>query len=380
MPFLRRAAWASGRAGADAAYDASVAAAQIDRLLDEAQRICAVPAPTFAEADRAQLVARMFAETGTRADIDAVGNVVCRIGGDGPAAVFAAHLDTVFGLEQPIEISHRGGRIAAPGIGDNSLAVAGLLHLARHLAEDPPRRPVVLAATVGEEGLGDLRGANHLVASVPCDCFVAVEGMSLQAIEVGGIGSQRLRVTYSGPGGHSWSDRGTPSAIHGLTERAAALLAGGVPPSGAVNVGRLHGGTSINTIAAEATLELDLRSEDPAELETLARRATDVFASPPDGLRASVQVVGRRPAGSIDPDHPLIVAARRARSRAGLEEAEEGASSTDANAAYGRGIPAITVGLTTGANAHRADEYIDVEPVDGGLRALELLADELADR
>ena len=183
-----------------------------ETVLADAQRICAVPAPTFAEGPRAQLVAELLDAAGAPAELDAVGNVVCRIGGDGPAAVFAAHLDTVFGPDQPIEIVRAGGRIAAPGIGDNSLAVAALLALARRLAARPPGRPVVLAATVGEEGLGDLRGAKHVAATIDCACFVAVEGMSLDAIEVGGIGSERYRVTYSGPGGHSWSDRGTPNA------------------------------------------------------------------------------------------------------------------------------------------------------------------------
>jgi acetylornithine deacetylase/succinyl-diaminopimelate desuccinylase-like protein len=120
-------------------------------VLADAQRICAVPAPTFAEGPRAQLVAEMFADAGVPAERDDVGNVLGRIGGDGPAVVLAAHLDTVFGPDQTIEIVRSGGRIAAPGIGDNSLAVAALLGLARRLAARPPERPVVLAATVGEE-------------------------------------------------------------------------------------------------------------------------------------------------------------------------------------------------------------------------------------
>lgn len=347
-------------------------------VLVDAQRICAVPAPTFAEEPRAQLVAELFAAAGAPAVLDDVGNVLCRIGGDGPAVVLAAHLDTVFGPDQPIEIVRRGGRIAAPGIGDNSLAVAALLAMARRLAARPPQRPVVLAATVGEEGLGDLRGAKHVAATVDCACFVALEGMSLDVIEVGGIGSERYRVTYSGPGGHSWSDRGTPSALHGLITRAAELVAIDPGPGGVLNVGRVHGGTSINTIAAEATLELDLRARDAAQLTALADRAEALLRRAPTGLTAVVERVGQRPAGAIAPDHPLLEAARRARAGAGLAPAEEGFSSTDANAAYGREIPAITVGVTTGAHAHRQDEYINEAPTAHGLRALELLIDELA--
>jgi tripeptide aminopeptidase len=347
-------------------------------VLADAQRICRVPAPTFAEGARARLVAELFAGAGAPAELDAVGNVVCRIGGDGRAAVFAAHLDTVFGADQPIEIVHAGGRIAAPGIGDNSLAVAALVALARRLAARPPRRPLVLAATVGEEGLGDLRGAKHLVATIDCACFVAVEGISLDAIEVGGIGSERYRVTYTGPGGHPWSDRGTPSAVHGLMATAAELVAIEPGPRAVLNVGRVHGGTSINTIAAEAILELDLRARDPAHLTALAERAGALMGHAPEGLTAVVERVGRRPAGAIASDHPLLQAARRARTAAGLEPAEEGFSSTDANAAYGRGIPAITVGVSTGGHAHRRDEYIDEAPVARGVRALEVLVDSLA--
>lgn len=348
-----------------------------ETVLADAQRICAVPAPTFAEGPRAELVAELFAQAGAVPRRDDAGNVVCRMGGDGPAAVFAAHLDTVFGPEQPIEIVRGDGQIAAPGIGDNSLAVAALLVLARRLATRPAQRPVVLAATVGEEGLGDLRGAKHLVESIECGCFVAMEGMSLDAIEVGGIGSERYRVTYTGPGGHSWSDRGTPSALHGLITRAAELVAIDPGRDAVINVGRVHGGTSINTIAAQATLELDLRAQDPAELKALATRVGGLLRRAPQGLQAIVERVGQRPAGAIAPDHPLLEAARRARSTAGLEPAEEGFSSTDANAAYGRGIPAITVGVSTGANAHRPNEYIDEAPTAGGLRALEMLADAL---
>ena len=266
----------------------------------------------------------------------------------------------MFAAEQPIEVVHRGGRVCAPGLGDNSLGVAALVELARGLAAAPPERPVLLAATVGEEGLGDLRGAQHLVATVACACFVAVEGQSLDTIEHAGTGSARYRITYAGPGGHPWSDRGAPSAVHGLVRRTTQLLDWARDRREStgdrdliVNVGRIRGGTSINTIAAEATLELDLRSRDPDALDALSRRAEELLGQGPEGVQATVEPVGRRPSGAISTDHPLLAAARRARARAGLGAAQEGASSTDANAAYGHGVPAITVGVSTGGNAHR---------------------------
>jgi acetylornithine deacetylase/succinyl-diaminopimelate desuccinylase-like protein len=350
-------------------------------VLAECQRICAVPAPTFHEEARGALVADLFRQAGCLSERDTAGNIVCALGElDAPAIVFAAHLDTVFPPEQPIDIVHdeEQGRITGPGIGDNSLGVASLLHLARRFAERaPPARPLVLAATVGEEGLGDLRGAKHLLAETACAGFVAVEGAMLDRLEIGGVGSTRYRVTYRGPGGHSWSDRGTPSAIHAIVARAAAFLSGCRRPEVSVNIGRIQGGTSINTIAAEAGFELDLRSEDAAALEAVARHASEHFANAPDGVEASIEQIGLRPCGHTAPEHPIVEAAREARRLAGLEPAEEGTSSTDANAAYGRGIPAITVGVSTGGNAHRPDDYVDIAPLGRGLHALELLAEAL---
>jgi acetylornithine deacetylase/succinyl-diaminopimelate desuccinylase-like protein len=351
-------------------------------VLADAERVCAVPAPTFHEEARAALVEELLREAGCRPRRDEAGNVIGVVGDSGaPVVVFAAHLDTVFGPEQSIEIVHDepGGRIVGPGIGDNSLGVAALLHLARRFAGHPESPPLVLAATVGEEGRGDLRGAKQLVSDLPCAAFVAIEGATLDRIDIGGVASTRYRIAYRGPGGHSWSDRGTPSAVHGLVARAASFLAER-EPAGEVsaNIGRIEGGTSINTIAAEATAELDLRSEDPAALEAVASRAREHFAAAPPGLTATVEQIGQRPGGHTAADHPLVEAARRARERAGLPPAAEGTSSTDANAAYGRGIPAITVGVSTGGNAHRPDDYVDVGPVAQGLRALELLAEELA--
>lgn len=356
-----------------------MAAPDVEQLIEDAKAICAVAAPTFAEAQRAAYVRERL---GDRARVDEAGNVLCAFGpDDGEAVVFGAHLDTVFDAEQPIVIEHdrAAQRIRAPGIGDNSLAVAALLALAQQFADEPPARRVVLAATVGEEGLGDLRGAKHLLDAVPCQAFIAVEGAMLDSIKHAGVGSTRYRITYRGPGGHSWTDRGAPSALHGLIEAAARFLAQPAPAAVARNIGTIQGGTTVNTIAAAATLELDLRAESAEPLARVAARAQEVFAQPPKGLEAETEILGERPCGGIPADHPLMDAARDARRAAGLAPASEGASSTDANAAYGRGIPAITVGLTTGGNGHRVDEYIDLAPLPAGLDALRRLARRLTE-
>ena len=348
------------------------------RSIDDARRICAVPAPPFGEAPRAELVALMFGEARVPARIDATGNVVARLGGDGAAVVYTAHLDTVFPAGTPITFDERDGRLAAPGIGDNALGVAALLHLARHLRGRPLRRPVALVATVGEEGLGDLRGAKALLDELPCARFVAIEGQMLDTIKVAAVGSVRLRVTVRGPGGHPWGDRGTPSAVHGLVDALSGALAEAHAAGVVMNVGVLRGGTVVNAIASEATAELELRCEDDGVLRATAARVQEVLGWAQAGLEPAIELVGRRPGGRIPADDPLLHAARRARERAGLPPAREGAASTDANAAHGRGIPALTVGVTTGGHAHRLDEYIDLGPVARGLAALEALADELA--
>jgi tripeptide aminopeptidase len=351
----------------------------VARVVAEARRICAMPAPPFGEGPRAELVAWLFREAGTPAEIDATGNVVARLGPEGgDTVVFAAHLDTVF--EEGTEIAFRegDGRLAAPGIGDNSVAVAALLHLARHLTDARLTRPLALVATVGEEGLGDLRGAKALLDEMPVGAFVAVEGQMLDAIKTAGVGSVRLRVTVRGPGGHPWSDRATPSAAHALVDALAGALAEAHNAGIVLNVGTLHGGTAINAIAGEAVAELDLRAEDDGLLQATAKRVEEVLRWAPDGLETTIELLGRRPGGRIADDHSLVRAARRARERAGLPPAEEGASSTDANAAHGRGIPAITIGVTTGGHVHRLDEYIDLEPIAAGLTALEALVEELA--
>jgi tripeptide aminopeptidase len=345
-----------------------------------AVELCAIPAPTFAEGERGDEVARRLTALGLDVSRDAVGNVVARVGGDGAATVFAAHLDTVFPAGTAVEPCRDGDMLRGPGIGDNCLGLAGLLHLARLLSGDGRRypapavsAPVVLAATVGEEGLGDLRGAKALLDGTECSGFVAIEGHGIDDLNAVAVGSVRYRATYRGPGGHSWADRGTPSAVHELlaSGRDALKVAGPV----AVNIGVIRGGTSVNTIAPEAMLEIDLRSEDAGELRAAARRVREALErTRAPQVRAEVEVVGDRPAGSTPEGHPLLQAARQAREDAGLPPAQEVASSTDANAALGRGIPAVTLGISRGGNVHTVDEWIEVEPVADGLRVLEHLA------
>jgi tripeptide aminopeptidase len=343
----------------------------------DALELCAIPAPTFAEAERGQEMARRLAAAGLEPRQDGVGNVVARLGGDGAAVVVAAHLDTVFPATTVLAPTRDGDVLRGPGIGDNALALAALLAIARDLAAAPePSVPVLLAATVGEEGLGDLRGVRALLDETDTTCLVALEGHGIDSLTVGGVASARIAARYTGPGGHSWSDRGRPSAVHALVAAASAALAVAAPAH--ANVGVLHGGIAVNAIAPDARLELDLRHDDDAVVDGATARASAALATVPAGIEATVEVVGRRPGGRLDADHPLLAAARTARERAGLAVAMEEMASTDANAALGRGIPAVALGISRGGGTHREDEWIELAPAAQGIDAARLLVRALA--
>jgi acetylornithine deacetylase/succinyl-diaminopimelate desuccinylase-like protein len=341
----------------------------VEQVIADAIAICETPAPTGSEEARAQLVAGLFGATGLTAERDGAGNVLVRLGGPGPAVALAAHLDTVFALER-IEVRRDDALLHGPGIGDNSVAVAGLLHVARSLNGARLATPLLLAATVGEEGRGDLRGAKALVAEQDCRELIALEGAMIGKLVTAAVGSVRFELSVSGPGGHSWSDRGTPSAIHVLAELITRVTA--LPPETSLNVGVVNGGTTVNSIAAQARAELDMRAEDEAALQRQVERLEELVGTPA-ALDVALTPVGRRGAGSLPADHPLLHAARRARAEAGLERADETASSTDANAALARNIPAITVGLAAGKHLHTEQEQLDTTLLEQGLQALEHL-------
>lgn len=349
--------------------DAPLPAEEVERIAADAAWLCGIPAPTGHEAARAAAVLDRLAGLGLEPRIDAVGNVVCRVGGDGPALAVCAHLDTVFPGLEPAPPVRDGARLAGPGAGDNALGVAALLLVARALAADPPSRPVLLVATVGEEGLGDLRGARHLLETEPVRALIAVEGHGIDSLAVGGVASARVRIRMSGPGGHSWSDQGQPSAVHALVAAAERILAA-APPCVA-NVGVIAGGTAVNAIAEQAQLLLDLRSGDPDQVgQSLARVERAARVAVPDGIAVEVEVVGRRPGGAGPESAGLVELARRARAAVGLGPADEQLASTDANAAIAHGVPAVGIGVSRGEDAHTEHEWIAVPPIAHGAAAL----------
>ena len=339
-----------------------------------------IPAPTGQEHARAAWIRAQL----PCATVDAQGSVLFAVHpGEGPPVVLAAHIDTVFGHDVPHVVRQEEGRLYGPGIGDNSLAVAALIAVAQGLSRLPPtRRPIVCAFTVGEEGRGDLRGARAVVADLAPFALLAVEGHFGERVATRAVGSTRLEARMTGPGGHSWGDRGAPSAVHGMA-RAAAVVAD-IPRSAeaSVSVGMIGGGTSINTLAAEAWMEIDLRAVDPKELEALEARAraTIEASAVREGVEAEVHDIGRRPAGGLDPADPLRAELLDVRAALGLPPPDESPVSTDANAALGAGVPAATIGLTTGGGMHTREEWIATEPIGEGLVAVLASALVVADR
>lgn len=341
-----------------------------DTVADEALALCAIPAPTFAEAARRDEVARRLGA----GVVDDAGNLVVRAGPRaGAPAVLAAHLDTVFPAGTPLRPSRDGDVLHGPGIGDNTLAVAALMGLVRALRRgEDPRLPIVVAFTTGEEGAGNLVGATALVRGLGPRAFVAVEGHFLDRLAFRAVGSTRLRADFATAGGHSWGDRGSPSAVHAAM-RAGALVAGIAPGSEAsVSIGVVEGGTGVNVIADRASMLVDIRAVDApvlADLEQAVRAALKAGAQA-EGARLEVADIGRRPGGRTDPGHPLARSLVAVRAAVGLPEGDAEAVSTDANAAIAAGVPAATIGVSRGSGMHTPDERVEVAPLALGLAQL----------
>lgn len=369
---------------------AAAAAAAVPQAIEWTRRIAAVPAPTGDESARAVVVHGLFAEQGLDVVVDDLHDVVatvpgCRSGAEAPAVLLAAHLDTVFAHGTPLPIARDGATLRGPGVGDNSVGVAAVLAIPsvlRAAGQEPPL-DLLLTGNVGEEGLGNLRGIRAVMDAHPrVGAVVAVEGHNLGRVTHIAVGSKRLRITATGPGGHSWGDFGRPSALHALAKLIAELDAIGLPwtPKTTLNVGTVEGGISVNSIAPSASCLVDMRSVDAASLARLADKVDKVVAAAGrDGVTFAAEVLGERPAGEAPLGSPVVRTAAAILGALGVDAAYD-ASSTDANVALARGVPAICVGLTTGGNVHREDEYIDTEPLATGIAQLALLALELGDR
>ncbi len=358
--------------------------AQMPALIDLAIAIQQIPSPTFAEERRAAFVTERFEEMGlSHVEQDDQRNVFGCLPGVSQQRpiVISAHTDTVFAAETDLTIRRENGRVYGAGISDNSLGVAGLIYLGKLLqhAGIQPANDIWLAANSCEEGLGDLKGMRQVVARFGETAkYIVVEGGLYGQILCAAIGATRLELTVNAPGGHSWGDFGAESAIHVLGRIIADIsrLDVTADPKTTFNVGVITGGVSVNSIAASATALIDLRSEDVDSLRKLEEQTLSIVNkhSEASTVDAQVQAVGNRPPGQIPRSAPLPQMAQQALGWVGCRQIKYESGSTDANIPLSLGLPAVCIGLTKSANAHRLNEYMETEFLPYGMRQLLLLA------
>ncbi len=369
-------------------------AANDERLLRTQIALSEIPSPTGAETARGASVAERFRALGLRnVRIDSVGNVLGTRDGetsDAPVVV-CAHLDTIFPAGTPVVVFREGPQLRGPGIVDNSRGLAAMLALAETIdgSRLRTRRSIVFAATVGEEGAGDLRGVKHLFAGLrePPSACIALDGAGDDRIVTRALGARRYRVTFHGSGGHSWAAFGVANPVHAAGATAARLAVMPLPrtPRTTLSVCRIGGGISVNSIPDEAWLEIDLRSSSPHTLDCcgadvqLAVRAAarEENARRTAGARLltwSIETIGDRPCGEIDAGHPLVCAALRATTAIGRTP-ELATASTDANVPISLGVPAIAIGAGgRGGGVHTSGEWFDnTDGTLGVARALTVL-------
>jgi tripeptide aminopeptidase len=322
------------------------------------------------------LLRRLHDAPGSRR-VDDAGNLVWAFGPPPHRLAVLVHVDDVFGEATVRGITERDGWLSGPGIGDNAVAVATAVAVAEHglIEHRPagPTLPLVIVFTVGEEGLGGLRGARHACRELAPEAVLALEGHGIDRVFTDAVGSLRVQLTVTGPGGHSWWDRGRPSAVHELVRLLHEIIAS-ASAERPVNVGMIDGGTGVNAIAARASATVEWRSTDQAELDrqNAALAGLDVAT----GLRLSVERRDSRPAGSVPLTHPLVAAVQRARRSVGLP-ATTADGSTDANAALAAGIPAVALGCCEGENMHAPAERIRADSIATGARQLRAVLQEV---
>lgn len=359
------------------------------RVVEEQVELARTPAPPFHEADRGRLFARLLVASGSgEPRVDPEGNVLAWLGEPGPdPLILAAHLDTVFPPSQEIAIREVDGEWVGPGICDDARGLAVLLGVARALGELdlPLGYPLLLAGTVGEEGVGNLRGVRHLFgpggAGEGARGFISLDGAGVNRVIASGVGSRRFRAELRGPGGHSWVDWGRVNPLHALARAVVAFGRIPLPAGCTMSVGRMEGGTSINAIPDRGWMEFETRSEDEGDLawmeEALTGALHEAVAEENQGAAQGQEAVleltciGRRPAGTTPTSTSLLRAAVAA-TRQVAGRAELAASSTDANLPMSVGVPAVTLGAGGEAGeAHTPQEwYRNENGPEGVLRAV----------
>jgi len=332
------------------------------RTLEEQKRITEIPAPPFKEKVRAEYFLQRFKELGLAdASIDGEGNVigVRRGAASKPRLVVSAHLDTVFPEGTDVRVKEKDGVLLAPGIGDDSRGLAALLAVLKAMNENSIKTvgEVMFVGTVGEEELGNLRGVRALFRDhKDIDGFISIDGLSISRIVNQATGSHRYEIVFKGPGGHSFQEFGLPSAIHAMGRAIAKIsdLQTISSPKTTFTVGTVRGGTSVNAIAAEARMAIDMRSNSTEELLKLEAQVLAMIKEAvaeenkrwnSDKISAEINLIGARPAGVVREDAVIVQASRRAVTAVSRPaRVTLAGSSTDSNLAMSLGIPAVTLG------------------------------------
>jgi len=376
----RNAADVGARLLRDPAVQAALAAAKQNepQVLEEQIRICEIAAPPFKEEKRALAMKAVFERLGLEnVRIDEIGNVLGERPGksERPHFVMAAHLDTVFPEGTDVRVKREGAVFKGPGIGDDCRGLAVLIGVIRALSDARvvTEGSLTFVANVGEEGLGDLRGVKQLFDKTlkgRIDRFVSVDGLGYGITDVG-VGSYRYRVTFKGPGGHSYGAFGMANPIHALGRALAAISDLEVPqqPKTTFNVGRIGGGTSVNSIPFEAWAEVDMRSHDKEALEAVDKKFHEAVdqalarENARSGGRGALTVakdrVGTRPPGRTPRESEIVQAAVSVTRALGLEVSLD-PGSTDSNVPMWLGVPAVTIdGGGSGGGAHSLGESFD---------------------
>ncbi|MGI9069930.1 MAG: M20/M25/M40 family metallo-hydrolase [Bryobacteraceae bacterium] len=388
-------------------------------------QLCRIPAPTFFEQQRAEWFRAQLESLGWKARLDRAGNVLATFhtAESEPRFVVSAHLDTVLAPNRPEEIAYApDGRLCGPGVSDNGSGLAALLALARVLSETIELHDlascVLFVANVGEEGEGNLNGMRYLcrqsissttsgtpkLAAAPqtgtvelsgIEAFIVLDGPSLDHITAQALASRRFEISFSGPGGHSWNDYGTPNPVHALAEAvsffvdsADSRMNGERRRRSSYNFGLVEGGTSINSIASSARAKLDLRSEEPSILEdfsTLLNSAVERGLERENRgarvtrLTAKIRELGSRPGGKLAEQSPLLRTVQAVDAHLHIRSRVDCAS-TDANIPLSLGIPAISIGTGgQGGGAHTSQEWYQTDGRELGLRRILLIVAALAE-
>jgi acetylornithine deacetylase/succinyl-diaminopimelate desuccinylase-like protein len=369
------------------------------QTIDDQVRFCEIPAPSFKEEVRGRELQRVFQQLGlANVRVDKVGNVLGDYTGAAPRphVVIAAHLDTVFPEGTNVKVKRDGAVLHGPGIGDDCRGLGVLVAMVREMKKANVRTPgtITFVANVGEEGLGDLRGVKELFTTTlkdQIDRFVSIDGTGIHVTNVA-VGSHRYRITFKGPGGHSFGAFGLANPMGAMGRAIAKIQEIQVPkqPKTTFNVGRIGGGTSVNSIPFEGWMELDMRSSDPASLAAVdanIQKAIDAAVTEenarwgkPGVITVTKELVGNRPAGSTPENSPIVRNGLAVATVLGFN-ANLGEGSTDSNMPMSLKIPAITIGGGgRGRDAHALTESFDTTDAWMGTQHALLLTVALAQR